>query len=206
MGQGLLIAFEGIDGAGTTTQVPLIAAWLRSIGYSVHTTAEPSQGPVGSLARQALRQEPVLNEAALALLFAADRLDHLSREIEPHLSQSDVVLTDRYLLSSYAYQACTLPLAWVQQLNYLARPPDASLFFRVSPQTAALRRKKRGGVAEHFDATARQAQVAQLYEAALQLPGLGTVCAIDAEAAVPQVHAALQAQLTAHVLQQAVRP
>jgi dTMP kinase len=206
MQHGLLIAFEGIDGAGTTTQVPLIAAWLRAAGHSVYTTAEPSQGPLGSLARQALRRDPALSEAALALLFAADRLDHLSREIEPHLRAGDIVLTDRYLLSSYAYQACALPLAWVQQLNHLARPPDASLFFRVSPQTAAQRRQSRGGPAEHFDATARQAQVAQLYEAALQLPGLGTVCSIDAEAAVPQVSAALQAQLQAHVLPQALRP
>ena len=190
--RGLLIALEGIDGAGTSTQVQPLARYVRSLGHTVYTTAEPSRGPVGLLLRQALRGAAPLGEEALALLFAADRLEHLEREIVPQLAQGAVVISDRYLLSSYAYQVSKLPLPWIQTVNAHARAPDASLYFRVSQKTAAARRTARGGPPEHFDAAARQQQVSDAYEAALGLPRIGNVCVIDAEAAVDEVTAQLQ--------------
>lgn len=190
--RGWLIALEGIDGAGTSTQLQPLAAHVRSLGRTVHTTAEPSRGAIGVLLRQGLSGALTLSEEALGLLFAADRLEHLQREVEPALAAGAVVLTDRYLLSSYAYQASKLPLAWVQKLNAHARAPDASLYFRVSPQTAAARRAARDGPVERFDAAARQEAVAGAYEAALGLPGIGNVCVIDAEASVDEVTAQLK--------------
>ncbi|HET6345426.1 MAG TPA: dTMP kinase, partial [Myxococcota bacterium] len=94
MHRGLLVALEGIDGAGTSTQIAPLAAFLRARGRDVVTTAEPSGGPVGVLLRQALQGRPRLDDATLALLFAADRLDHLAREVEPALARGAVVLTD----------------------------------------------------------------------------------------------------------------
>ena len=192
MGRGLLIALEGIDGAGTSTQIPRLAAYVRDHGHPVHATAEPSGHPIGLALRQALAGQPRLSEATLALLFAADRLDHLEREIEPALASNTVVLTDRYLLSSYAYQACQLSLDWIVAINSQARAPDLSFFFRISPETAAKRRQARGGAPEHFDANQRQEQVARRYEEALSMSGLGDIFVVNAEAPVDVVTQQLQ--------------
>ena len=190
-----LIVLEGIDGAGTSTQVPRLEAALRADGWRIHSTCEPSDGPVGRLLRQALRQTPPLDEATLALLFAADRLAHLETEMAAAWAAGALVLSDRYLMSSYAYQGTRLPLAWLQQLNARARRADLTLYFRVSAATAAARRQARGGPPEHFDAAARQQEILALYEAQCDAPGLGPVVPIDAEADVDSVSRQLLAAI-----------
>ena len=82
--RGRFIAIEGIDGSGTTLQTRALADWLRGRGHDVVETREPSPGPIGRLVRERLSVEATpLDPAALALLFAADRLDHVAQEIEP---------------------------------------------------------------------------------------------------------------------------
>lgn len=179
--QGLLIAIEGIDGAGTSTQMAGMAAHIARRGREAITTAEPSKGPLGLLLRRGLRGEIPMDEASLALLFAADRLHHVREVVAPALARGVLALSDRYVMSSYAYQASALDLAWIQEINRQARPPDVSIFFRVGAKTAAARRLARGGTPEHFDALARQERVAAAYERALALPGVGEVRVIDAE-------------------------
>lgn len=179
---GLLIAIEGIDGAGTTSAMAPMAAHLQASGRAVHCTAEPSRGPLGLLLREALKGHPHLTESSLALLFAADRLEHVATEVKMHLDAGAVVLCDRYVLSSYAYQGSACDLAWVQAINAHAPRPDATLFFRVKPPTAAKRRHLRGGHTERFEVNDRQEQVARVYEQALELRDLGPVHIIDAEA------------------------
>lgn len=117
---GRFIVLEGLDGAGTTTQTERLASLLRSEGHDVVTTREPSDGPVGTMLRQALtgrlglpQGRGPLAQETLALLFAADRTDHLHARILPALEQGKVVLCDRYVLSSLAYQGASLPMAWV---------------------------------------------------------------------------------------------
>src|SRR5438552_7626627 len=100
------MVIEGIDGAGTTTQTRLLTDWLRGRGLAAHRTREPSDGPIGRLIREILGQPPgAMTGGPMALLFAADRLDHLAREIEPALARGEQVLCDRYYHSSFAYQA-----------------------------------------------------------------------------------------------------
>ena len=84
MNPGRFIVFEGIDGAGTTSQAGRLLARLRQLDLSAHLTAEPSKGPIGRLLRSLLggAAAPV-DPDAMALLFAADRRDHLAREIVP---------------------------------------------------------------------------------------------------------------------------
>ena len=94
MTQGLLIALEGVDGSGTTSQRERVAQALRAEGRQVHTTAEPSTGPIGKLLREILSGEMRTSPETVALLFAADRLDHLDREILPALETGHIVLTD----------------------------------------------------------------------------------------------------------------
>jgi dTMP kinase len=163
-GAGQFIVLEGIDGSGTTTQAARLAASLREAGHAVVSTREPSDGPIGVVLRQALTRRLVgLSDRMLALLFAADRLDHLATVVEPALAAGKVVVSDRYVLSSLAYQGMRLPLAWVEALNAAARPADLTLYLEVDARTAARRRHGRGGPEEIFDADEVQRAVARAY-------------------------------------------
>lgn len=193
MSRGFFLALEGIDGSGTTTQADRLTLRLRTQGFVVHRTAEPTSNPVGKLIRQAIIDATFLSDETIALLFAADRLDHWPREIEPTLSRGGVVISDRYLMSSLAYQASDLPLDWVAEINARAHPPHASVLLRVSAETAERRRAARGGKPERFDATERQRRIAAAYEAALSRPGVGEVHVIDGEQPMEAVGADLDA-------------
>ncbi|HSP20611.1 MAG TPA: dTMP kinase [Myxococcaceae bacterium] len=164
MSRGRFIVLEGIDGSGTTTQAARLVASLRDAGHPVVGTREPSDGPMGLLLRQALTRRLVgVSDRVLALLFAADRLDHLASVVEPALAAGKVVVSDRYVLSSLAYQGMRLPLAWVEALNAAARPADLTLFLEVDVRTASRRRQARGGPVELFDADPVQRAVARAY-------------------------------------------
>lgn len=146
---GLFITFEGLDGAGTTTQSRLLADRLEEEGFPVHLTKEPSEGPVGSLISLVLKRRLVAPKVGrpfdpfpdeqLALLFAADRIDHLQAEILPKLHEGMVVVSDRYLLSSYAYQSLGCELSWLREINSHAALPDVTFLVDV-PAPVCLRR------------------------------------------------------------------
>lgn len=134
------IVVEGLDGAGTTTQTFLLAERLRAAGVAVTTTREPTDGPVGRTIRQTLRRDPGAPAVhTLPWLFAADRADHLAREVEPELALGRWVISDRYYHSSLAYQSLTLPMEQVHALNATFRAPDLTLFLDVSVETCLLR-------------------------------------------------------------------
>ncbi|CDK38119.1 thymidylate kinase [Halorubrum sp. AJ67] len=106
---GRFISIEGVDGAGTTTQAQAVADELveRHDGLTEDdtlVTAEPTDGEIGRLIRTGLAGDIELSQQALALLFAADRVNHIKTTIEPALNDGKTVITDRYYLSSYAYQ------------------------------------------------------------------------------------------------------
>lgn len=161
---GRLLVLEGIDGAGTTTQTERLASALRARGYEARTTREPSDGPVGRLLREMLSgaHAPV-DAATLALLFAADRADHLQREIEPALARGEIVISDRYYHSSLAYQGKDEDRAWISALNERARAPDLTLILDVDPEIARARRARAGRSEELYDDRAAQARVAEGY-------------------------------------------
>ncbi len=163
MTTGRFIALEGIDGAGTTTQLERLAAHY---GARLHATREPSTGPIGREIRRHLAgpvEGLALDPAALALLFAADRLDHLRREIEPALARGVHVVSDRYVLSSLAYQTLGVAREHVARWNELARAPDLTIFVDVSADVAEGRRQQRGGPAEIFEEHALQRRVREAY-------------------------------------------
>lgn len=184
---GKLIALEGIDGAGTTTQCERLAEALTAKGVPIYCTAEPSKGPIGQLLRRALRREEPLDDMSLVPLFAADRLDHITREIAPKLAEGINVVSDRYVLSSLAYQSLIAPVDYVKAVNEHARHADLTIFVKVTPPVAEKRRKARGGVAERFDAKSHQEQIAQRYEHNLHLTTPNVV--INGDAGIDAVHA-----------------
>jgi dTMP kinase len=165
----LFIVLEGIDGSGTTTQAARLAQHLEARGRRVHTTREPSSGPIGRLIREILLGGHRLPDGtpadgpAMALLFAADRRDHLMREIEPALASGLDVISDRYLLSSLAYQAEEADRAWVASLARDLRTPDLTLLLDLPVPLAAARRRAAARPEERYDADATQERVAARY-------------------------------------------
>ena len=168
--KGILIVLEGLDGAGTTTQSKRLAEALSGDGRDVHTTCEPSGGPVGRLLREILSGQHAPTDATtLSLLFAADRADHLQREVEPALARGAVVISDRWYHSSLAYQGTGEERAWIRTLNERARTPDVTIFLEVSPEVAAKRRHDDDRDEELFDRLSLQRRVAAGYEAAFAM-------------------------------------
>lgn len=171
---GRFVVLEGLDGAGTTTQSRLLGERLRAEGRKAHVTAEPSSGPVGALLRLVLQKRinggagDGFDPHALALLFAADRLDHLSSEVLPRLAAGEDVVSDRYTLSSLAYQSLTTGDAgWIEEINGRARAPDLTIFLRVRPALALGRRRGAGTRPELYEEDAFQRQVSRSYERAV---------------------------------------
>jgi dTMP kinase len=207
---GVFVVLEGIDGAGTTTQATRWAAHLRSKRRLVHVTREPSTGPVGSQIRLMLSRRVALpatyQAETMALLFAADRLDHLAAEVEPYLHDGYVVLSDRYDLSSLAYQSITAKdgeaarmVAWIRELNRAARRPDVTVVLDVSPDVAASRRRARGGAAEIFDDAELQARLAVAYRRAEELVPGDRVIHVDGDGSPDAVAKALEEALAPFV-------
>jgi dTMP kinase len=202
--QGRFLVLEGLDGAGTTTQSRLLADGLRREGRRVHLTAEPSGGPIGALIRQVLtrrvggRAGGEFDPDALALLFAADRLDHYAQEIAPRLAEGEDVVTDRYALSSLAYQSLTTgDPDWVERLNAKAPAPDLTLILRVRPAVAWRRRFDESGSRELYELPAFQRRVARSYGrgmALLRRRGQRVV-SVDGEGTVEAVAAAVLAAI-----------
>lgn len=162
------IAIEGLDGAGTTTQVARLVARLTADGQPTHRTFEPSDLPVGKLIRASLRQDAAApNRTTLPWLFAADRADHLDREVQPALDRGEHVVTDRYVPSSLAYQALEVEMDVVWTLNAHFRAPDLTLFVHVPVDVALERIGARNALREVYEKRDLLERVAANYETAL---------------------------------------
>jgi dTMP kinase len=173
--RGRFIVLEGIDGSGTTTQLDRAVAFVQSLGFPVVATQEPSRGPIGRLLREALLGKLTMSDGTrmegrtMALLFAADRRDHLQREIEPNLAAGISVISDRYLMSSLAYQAEEADRDWVAQLARGVPQPDLTVLLDLPIEEAAKRRAAAGRPVERYDADSYLAKVAGNYRTLAKL-------------------------------------
>ena len=142
--RGRFIVLEGLDGAGTTTQGALLAARLIEHGLPVELTKEPTDGPIGRIARAFTDGDLHLEPETVALTFAADRIEH-TVEIRDLLDAGTWVVSDRYVASSLAYQTSQgLPFEWVRTLNSRAMEPDATVFVDTSVEACVARLEARG--------------------------------------------------------------
>jgi dTMP kinase len=167
--RGRFLVLEGIDGSGTTTQLDRAVAYVAGLGHPAVATREPSTGPIGQLLREALLGRLGMPDGTrmsgrtMALLFAADRIDHLQREVEPQLAAGTTVISDRYLLSSLAYQAEEAERDWVLGLARGILRPDLTILLDLPIDIAAKRREAAGRPVERYDADSYLAKVAANY-------------------------------------------
>ncbi len=130
--KGLLIALEGPDGCGKSTQAKLLSKWLKSEGYEIEMTKEPTDNQIGLTLRDSLNGKIDISLEAEALLFASDRAQHIQEVIKPALEKGKIVVTERYLHSSLAYQTSRgLPRKWVELINKYAVDPNLTIFIDI---------------------------------------------------------------------------
>jgi dTMP kinase len=159
--RGAFICIEGLDGSGKSTQAKLLVRRLKKNLKAVYT-AEPSRGKIGTYIRENyLYGERRFSIALEALLFAADRIEHLESEVFPLLNKGYLVLSDRYVYSSLAYQGATgLSLEWIESINSHAIQPDLAVFIDVNPETVMSRLKPKKSVMENLET---QKKVREIY-------------------------------------------
>jgi dTMP kinase len=199
--RGRLIVLEGIDGSGTTTQTERLVEHLRRRGRTAVSTREPSAGPIGRLLREVLlghhriSRDVSLDGQTMAMLFAADRFDHLQREVEPLLAAGNDVVSDRYLMSSLAYQAEEADREWVALLARGVRPPDLTILLDIPIEVAARRRLLAGRPEERYDADSYLSRVADNYRRLARADASAVI--LDGSAAREDVAAAVVAAVEA---------
>jgi dTMP kinase len=198
--RGKFVVLEGLDGAGTTTQVARLADALRARRIPVRMTREPSDGPIGTMIRQVLSGRIVLPAgrspgwATMALLFAADRMDHVEADIEPYLATGGTVLSDRYDASSLAYQSVVSgrggadTVEWIRSLNRHAMRPDLTIVLDATPGVAALRRQARGEPPQLYEQNEVQRALAVFYKDLEAHMAGDRVVLVPADGSVEHVH------------------
>ncbi len=156
---GIFIVMEGIDGAGKSTQAKLLAKWFEKKGYVTVLTKEPTDTAFGKLIRRLVLtggREGIIDGARIsheaeALLFAADRAEHVHKLIKPSLKADKVVISDRYFYSSLAYQwARGLDLDWLVDLNRFAVRPDLAILLDL-PVKESMKRINGRSIKTEFD-------------------------------------------------------
>jgi dTMP kinase len=198
--RGRFVVLEGIDGAGTTTQVARLADRLRSARVPIRVTREPSDGPIGTLVRQVLTGRIIVPSGkapgwtTMALLFAADRMDHVEAEIEPFVAAGGVVISDRYDASSLGYQSVMSgtggeeAIEWIRLLNRHALRPDLTIVLDVGADVAAARRDSRGDAVQLYEQNEVQRTLVLFYRDLERYLPNDRVVHVEAAGSMDHVH------------------
>lgn len=186
--KGVFICVEGIDGSGKTTQAHILVEALKKEGFEAVYTTEPSNGVFGKMLRKHIlegsRRVPVVVEA---VLFAVDRFDHIESEVKPLLRRGKIVVSDRYVYSSIAYQgASSLSKKWLKEINNRAIKPDLSIFIDVPPEIVIGRFNRQRSVMETLQTQKR------VREAYLKLVEEEDLLVIDGASAKKEVAERIQ--------------
>jgi dTMP kinase len=171
--KGIFIVIEGLDGSGKTTQAKLLAQKLCQ-SYNILLTAEPSRGKIGTFIRdRCLYEQTRLPTEAEALLFAADRIEHMQMELKSALDEGKLVICDRYVYSSLAYQGSAgLSLDWIKTINARALQPDFGIFIDVPPEKVIVRLQRKKSVMETLETQQKVREVYMKYVDKGELVGI----------------------------------
>lgn len=168
---GFFIVLEGLDACGKTTQIPLLERRFLQKGQTCRLEKEPTEGPVGKLIRQVNAKNQRVCPEALALLFAADRFEHAA-ELAARRQAGEMIICDRYVLSSLAYQSLDLPMETVWQYNQLAMErmrPDLTILIDTPLEECVRRIASRGKERELFE---EGSQLRRIQERFVQAAGM----------------------------------
>jgi len=151
--KGIFICIEGLDGSGKTTHAYRLVRNLQKKGFDTVYTTEPSRGELGKFIRTSILQgKKRVPRVVEALLFAVDRVEHLEKMVKPALKEGKIVISDRYVYSSLAYQgAAGLDLEWIEEINRMALPPDLALYIDVPPEVVVKRIRRKKSVMERLE-------------------------------------------------------
>ena len=175
--RGFFIVVEGIDGSGKDTHIKYLSEKLQGMGYNVLKTAEPSRNQVGKfLRRYQRRNEKRVSAETEALLFAADRYDHVKNVIEPAVKRGHIVFSNRYFYSTLAYQGSMgVDLDWIREINRFAPKPDLAVLLDILPEYSLQRLKRKTTI---FEDVANLRRVRNIY---MQLVEAGELVTVDAD-------------------------
>lgn len=203
MNTGVLIAFEGIDGTGKSTQLPMLAASLRTQGHLVVETREPTTGPHGRQIRALYRNRKQVSPQQELELFLLDRRQHVAECILPALARGAIVLTDRYYFSTAAYQgAAGCDPAVIFARHDFAPEPDMVLLLTLSAAESVARiRDLRGETLNDFEQQEQLEKVAGLFAS---FPH-SCIVRIHAARPVVEVHASIREAVGQLLVKKGVR-
>jgi dTMP kinase len=187
--KGAFIAFEGIDGAGKTTQIRKLSEKLSSLNIRCYETGEPTDSPIGSLIHQIMTGRISADNRVIASLFIADRVDHLLNStdgIYHKIINGTTVVTDRFYFSSYAYHGVDINMDWVINGNSICAEiirPTLNVFLDIPVEKAVERIKRDKFHIELYETEERLRLVRQKYfEAFEMLKDVENVIIVDADA------------------------
>ena len=157
----MFICIEGLDGSGKTTHAYRLVRNLQKRGFDAVYTTEPSEGEIGKFIRASVLQgKKRVPRVVEAVLFAVDRVEHLEKDVKPALREGKVVVSDRCVYSSLAYQgAAGLDLEWIEEINRFALPPDLALYIDVPPEVVVKRIRRKKSVMERLETQRRVKEV-----------------------------------------------
>ena len=195
MKRGKFIVFEGIDGAGKTTQINLLANYLREQGRSVYCTAEPTETVSGGLLRDALSGVTRRTVCEMAAMFVFDRINHNVNPvngIQKMLNDGFDVICDRYYYSSLAYQGSGTDPVWVSNMNLNCPEimrPDICIFLDLTPEQSMARINRNRATQEIYENEEKLTLVRnQFYRVFEELKDRDNIQIVDAYRSVEEIH------------------
>jgi dTMP kinase len=182
--KGVFIVFEGIDGGGKSTQIKMLTEYIKDKGYDVEFHFEPTEGVIGKILWTYMKsKDRSFSPETEALLFAADRIEH-SKNIKKALQEGKVVISDRYIHSSLAYQgAAGVDLPWMRSLNRYVLKPSLVILLDIDPEKSLERVSNRDKTV--FEEIEYLKKVRKEY---LRYYNSGELSVIDATKSINEVH------------------
>ena len=160
--KGVFICIEGLDGSGKTTHAHKLVRNLKGKGFDAVYTTEPSRGELGTFIRGTILEgKNRVPRVVEAVLFAVDRIEHLEKDVKPALEKGKIVVSDRCVYSSLAYQGSAgLDLEWIEEINRFALPADLGIYIDVPPEVVVRRIRRKKSVMERLET---QQKVKEVY-------------------------------------------
>jgi len=195
--KGILIVFEGIDGTGKSTQLNLLAEALLERGYPVITTREPTNGTFGKKIRSLYDKRNQVTKEEELELFLQDRREHVENLLTPCLTEKNIILCDRYYLSTIAYQgAAGFDTAEIGRKNSFAPEPDLALLFHMPSKVSIARITEiRGDTLNDFEQEETLRKVAKIFDE-LSFPFIRR---IDAARSIESIHHSIISLVEEHI-------